>query len=337
MLQIESLPKRPIFIDWAITTDCYLACKHCRYLTAKGKRRKYSELNSDQAQTLAKQIAEASPRWVLVEGGEPLLRKDIFQIIKTLKTKDPNLAVFVISSGMGFTKALASSLASIGAKVIISVDSVDPDTYPKIRQGADFVEMINAILIAKEEKILDSVNVTLQAANASVPEINRIGRFLHVMGVGSINFLGLKPIGNNLRESKLVAELPKLFDTIANIQKRYNLQVHVDEPFFNAWCEENKVSTRPKSAEGPIVVEERSGCIFGEYLFIEPNGELKPCSFSPITIEKLGWEEIAKIQDKKNRKGKCGNCKYQLICGGCRVRSYVLTGDWYAADPYCPL
>ncbi|MEO0072885.1 MAG: radical SAM protein [candidate division WOR-3 bacterium] len=337
MLQIESLPQKPIFIDWAITTNCYLTCTHCRYLTLKGKRTRYPELNSQEAEVLASKIAESSPQWVLIEGGEPLLRKDIFQIIKVLKAKNFALPVFIISSGMGFTKALASNLASVGAKVLISVDSVDPDIYQKIRQGADFVEMINAILIAQEEKILDSINVTLQPANAQPQEITRLGRFLDAMGIKKVNFLGLKPVSSNLKHQHLVAELPKLFSSIVSIQNRYNLEVYVDEPFYKAWCQKNKTFSSPKETAGPIVVEERAGCIFGEYLFVEPDGKLKPCSFSPVTIEELGWDEIIKIQDKKNRHGKCGKCKYQAICGGCRVRSYVLTGDWYATDPYCPL
>ncbi|MCS7258254.1 MAG: radical SAM protein [candidate division WOR-3 bacterium] len=338
MLDLKNFPQKPIFIDWAITTSCNLSCAHCRYLTPKSnKKKKSSELNSQQAQILASEISQVTPQWVLIEGGEPFLRKDIFEIIRAMKSNNSELIVFIITSGMEFSTKLALDIADLKAKVIVSVDSVNPDTYQRIRRGADFVEMINSILIAKENKILDSINVTLQEANATPLEIKSLGRFAYLMGIPKINFLGLKPGFLGFKSTKLQKHLPKLFGEIVNIQTKYNLQVYVDEPFFKSWCAKNQIFISAKSQNGPIVVEERAGCIFGEYLFIEPNGQLKPCSFSPLTIDEIGWDTILKIQNKKNRNGKCASCKYQLICGGCRVRSYVLTGDWYASDPYCPI
>ena len=46
---------------------------------------------------------------------------------------------------------------------------------------------------------------------------------------------------------------------------------------------------------------------------------------------------LCRIKDSKTRSGHCSNCRYLAGCKGCRSRTFVLTGDWFAADPCCPL
>jgi radical SAM protein with 4Fe4S-binding SPASM domain len=331
MVTIDS----PIFVDWAITTNCTLSCRHCRYLVG-GKKKKFKELSSDALQDLVQELLDLSPHWFLIEGGEPFLREDLFDILQVIRERNKRIPIYLISSGNGFRAEYGPILATLSIKVMISVDSVEPDTYKEIRPGADFVEMINALFIAQENKILDSINFTLQDLNASKEEIQKIGRFASLMGVSQINILGIKPSSKVFKKKPWIRDLPQLFSEIINIQEKYNLKINVDEPFFGVWCQKNNIQLSTTKS-GPIVVDDRKGCIFGEYLFVEPDGSKKPCSFSPLTIQALSPQKIKEISNKKNRKGKCGKCDYQAICGGCRVRTYILTGDWFESDPYCPL
>lgn len=394
-MKLLKFPKnfKPIFVDWAITTKCYLNCTHCRYhgknnatetQTQKSKvksQKSKVELSNTEAIKLAKEIGKLKPQWILIEGGEPFLRKDLFDIIKILKprmdtnkhglrimkprmdTNIPNSSVvYNISSGMGFNERLAKKCQESGVKIMISLDSAIENTYQKIRVGARLSDAINAIKIAQRFGILDSINVTLQELNASIKEIKAIGKLANELQVKSINFLGFKPNSACATKSLLVAKFDKIFSEIVNIGNKYKINVKVDEPFFKPWTKTTpnvfarcfstptkqsptfEIATPPKGRlamtsdifqNGPIVAEEKSGCIFGEYLFIEPNGTLKPCSFSPLSFAEIGWKMIKKIQHKKNRQGKCGKCEYQLECGGCRVRTYALTGNWLETDPYC--
>jgi len=347
-LKLDS--KKPIFVDWAITSKCHLSCTHCRYRGIKvesseerGDRRK--ELTTNEAMKLASVINEIKPNWILVEGGEPFLRVDIFSIIKALQPqmntdthrlkKKP---IYIISSGKEFNEELAKKCKNNSVKLMISLDSAIKKTYEKIRKGAHFNDAINAIKVANKYNILDSINYTLQELNTSSKEIEAIGKLAQRYNIKSINFLGYKP--NTCTVSKTaIPDFSKVFSDIINIQKKYGLKVMVDEPFYKPWVKNSKFQI-PNSKfdnNGPIVVEDKSGCIFGEYLFIEPDGILKPCSFSPLSLDEIGMPTIKKIQDKRNRKGKCGKCEFQLQCGGCRVRTYVMTGDWLESDPFCPL
>jgi len=98
------------------------------------------------------------------------------------------------------------------------------------------------------------------------------------------------------------------------------------------------------------LVSSTSACIFGEYIFIDTDGGVKPCSFSPMTVGNVNekslaqiWEEILtspllnQIKDPKARTGDCQDCQYLEDCKGCRSRTFALTGDWFASDSVCPL
>jgi AdoMet-dependent heme synthase len=338
---------KPIFVDWAITTKCNLNCTHCRYYSkAKGKRQKGKlELNSEQAQELAININKSNPNWILIEGGEPFLRKDLFSILKEMKPQVhtgkhrlKNKPIYIITSGKEFNEDLAKKCKNNGVKLMISLDSAIKKTYEKIRKGAHFNNAINAIKIANKYNILDSINYTLQELNTSTKEIKAICKLAQRYKIKSINFLGYKP--NTCTVSKTsIPDFSKVFSDIIDIQKKYRLKVMVDEPFYKPWLLKSKVKIQKSKVDenGPIVVEDKSGCIFGEYVFIEPDGTIKPCSFSPLSIKQIGKQTIKKIQNKRNRKGKCAKCEYLLQCGGCRVRTYVMTGDWFASDLFCPL
>jgi len=88
------------------------------------------------------------------------------------------------------------------------------------------------------------------------------------------------------------------------------------------------------------------GCGAGTlYCALEPNGDVEPCVFIPITIgnikdQPLGWiwrnsEVLEKIRNRDEFEG-CGDCEYKYICGGCRARAYAYYGDLQGPDPSCP-
>jgi MoaA/NifB/PqqE/SkfB family radical SAM enzyme len=128
-------------------------------------------LNKEQAKKLAIRINKQKPNWILIEGGEPFLRKDLFEIIKNLKPRintnkrkldrnrnpfnpsNPWLQkrpIYIITSGHGFNEELAKKCKNNGVKLMISLDSVIKKTYEKIRKGAHFNDAINAIKIANK-------------------------------------------------------------------------------------------------------------------------------------------------------------------------------------------
>ena len=80
-------------------------------------------------------------------------------------------------------------------------------------------------------------------------------------------------------------------------------------------------------------------------LFINSEGDVLPCSYFPLSAGNVLEQPLKEIWEKselfnnlrsfKDYEGKCGVCKYLGVCGGCRARSYAVTGSYLAEEPYC--
>ena len=88
------------------------------------------------------------------------------------------------------------------------------------------------------------------------------------------------------------------------------------------------------------------GCVAGQLIaLIDHHGNVQPCSYFPKSagnIKEKSFKEIwdnsqllKDLRDFKRYKGKCGNCEYLGVCGGCRARSYAISGDYMDEEPYC--
>ena len=117
-------------------------------------------------------------------------------------------------------------------------------------------------------------------------------------------------------------------------------------PFFLDPDYYKKVSGKKANKES-IAVNPSVGCWCGSFYSINPVGDVAPCpllgdNVSGGNVLKKDIHEIlfkselfTKIIDRSNFKGKCGTCKYNQVCGGCRAITYYLTGDLYQSDPTC--
>jgi len=329
----------PHLIDWAITNRCNLRCLHCRGLAEE-------ELGAEALLNVAEEIPSLKPRWVILEGGEVLLRaQQLFEVINILRRS--NVKVYLISNGMLLERHTARKLASLDVNLMISIDGADRASYESTRKGASFDRLRRSVAVAAEYGILDSCPVTVGKHNQR--RIGELFRFVKEIGYTKVTFLGLKPCRDYREYALNDTEYEALFFSIIENQRLLNLDVYVDEPFFKPFLKEHDVRFSTDGENG-IVVPELSRCIFGEYMFIEANGDVKPCTFAPVVVGNVGirplgeiWDDIqhsefvGKITDPSNRASKCRECGYLHECGGCRSRAFALTGSWTAADPSCPL
>jgi len=328
----------PYMIDWAITNRCNLDCLHCRGMDKE-------ELDSRTILRVAEEIPSLKPRWVIVEGGEPLLRKELFEIIEIIHKS--SIKIYLISNGMLFNEDFARRFAELDVNLMISIDGADRETYEKIRRGASFERLKKSVAIANKYGILDSCPVTIGRQNYN--QIDKLFKFAKEIGYKKITFLGLKPCQDYEKYVLSGEEYKNFFFSVIRNQKDHQMDVYVDEPFFKPFLKEHHIDYSLNPENG-IIVPDVSRCIFGEYMFIETNGDIKPCTFAPIAIGNVNerslneiWKDmqnselIKKIKDFSTREGPCGECKYLNECGGCRSRTFNLTGNWNGTDPSCPL
>ena len=329
----------PRLIDWAITPKCNLSCRHCRGM-AQG------ELSTAKAQDLIGEIAKLKPGWVIVEGGEPLLREDLFELLDLMQQK--HLDAHLVTNGMLLSPRILTSLKSLGIKVMISIDGATAATYEAIRSGASFEEVVKQARNCAREGLLEALNFTLMKTNYT--EIRGIFELAKSIGIKQITIIGFKPCHGYHEEVLSPEEYVEAIRLACEGARTTGVGFFFDEPFFWATTKEKGFTVQMPASNTGILASSTTACIFGEYLFIEPNGDVKPCSFAPMVLGNVNekplnviWREVLvspffqQIKEPRTRTGQCRDCRYVADCKGCRSRTFMLTGDWFASDPCCPL
>ncbi len=304
------------------------------------------ELSTESATKLITEIAELRPGWVIVEGGEPLLRKDLFELLGLMRQKQ--LEVHLITNGMLLSPKILTTLKKLGVKVMISIDGAIAATYEAIRGGASFERVVEQARNCATEGLLEAINFTVLRRNYS--EIPGIFELAASIGVEKVTFIGLKPCHGYQEELLDPEEYAEAIRLTCQGAQKTGVGFFFDEPFFWATVKEKGLSARLPALSAGILAPSTTACIFGEYLFIDPNGDVKPCSFAPMVLDNVNrkplgeiWRGVLsspffhRIKDPKTRTGGCQDCQYLPECKGCRSRTFMLTQDWFSSDPCCPL
>jgi len=303
-------------------------------------------LSTERAKKLIAEIAELRPSWVIIEGGEPLLRKDLFELLGLLQQEQ--LEAHLITNGMLLSPQILATLKQLGVRVMISIDGATPATYEAIRNGANFERVVKSARLCAQEGLLEAINFTILRKNYT--EIPGILELASSMGTPKVTFIGLKPCQYYPEELLTPEEYGEAIKLACQAAQETGTEFFFDEPFFWATVREKGLPAQMPAVGTGILLPTTTACIFGEYLFIEPSGEVKPCSFAPMILgnvneKPLGeiWHEVLSspffhhLKDPESRTGYCRSCQYLADCKGCRSRAFVLTGDWFASDPACPL
>lgn len=336
--------KSPYFIDWAITSKCNLKCVHCPGMMG-------DDLTTEEAKSLIEAISSLSPGWVILEGGETFLRDDIFELIELMK--DRGLDVHTITNGLLLDEGMIRELARLKVKVLFSIDGADKRTYEQSKTGACWETMLGNARMVNRAGILHGVTTVFSRANKD--QLGALVRLTGSLGAKVLVIIGVEPF-SPWEEFSAIAPTPEEYraaiEEVASLMRTTPVQIFFDEPFWWALVKENGWGSGWPSEKSGIVVSERQGCIFGEYLYIQTNGDVRPCMFSPKSltfgnVRKKSlpqiWREMQEsrlLQDIRKaalRKGPCASCKYFDECRGCASRIFAYGGDYFLSDPACPI
>ncbi len=334
----------PMYVDWAITSMCNLNCRHCVGMEG-------GELTSEEATKIANDIIGLSPRWVILEGGEPLLRKDLHQIGGMFKKG--GIEVFVITNGNTFNQDRLQKLASFSPKVLFSIDGADAAVYEDTKRGARFE-------VAKEWAAQCAAlgifcGITTVLSKLNLRQVRELIQLTESLGGKRIIFLPLKPFGKDEVSTRYYQQYtltPKEQEAVVKEIYGYgsNLDIFYDEPFL--WNLSTKHGFSLSSADSGITIPEVKGCAASYSLYIQTGGSVRPCMFSPeeltfgnaaqepledIWLRMRQSEVLTRWADQSVRKGACGKCPQFESCRGCLARTTRLLGDVLEADPICPL
>ncbi len=323
-------------ISWNTTKRCNLQCKHC-YRDSGPDAETQGELTTAEGKALISQIKNAGFRLLILSGGEPLMREDIFELVST--AKDAGLIPAMGTNGTLLSREAAQELNDRGLKgIAISVDSLDKAYHDDFRgQVGAFDQTQIGIENALAAGLRVQINLTLTDQNQDVFE-NMVD-YYEKKGVHAIHPFFLVPTGRALTMEDEGLREKSYFDMIRKILEKQKYSTLELKPT----CAPQFM---PMAKEMGVAQRFTRGCLAGTaYCCILPQGEVHICPYLPISagnVRESSFEDIwknseifNKLRDFTNYEGACGTCEQQGICGGCRARAYYYQGNFLAEEPWC--
>ena len=321
-------------VAWELTRNCNLNCMHCRARASCGPFE--GELTTAECKNVIDSIASFASPTIILTGGEPLLREDIFEIIDYGRQKGLRLVIAV--NGTLVDEPIAQRLRDSGImRVSMSLDGKDAKSHDTFRGvSGSFASVMNASKIFNKVGLPFQINTTVTRLN--VDDLGEIYELVKSLGAVAWHVFLLVPVGRGegLKGEELNAGMYEdVLHWLYSVETKNELEMKVTcAPHYYRIVKEK--GDTPKSA----------GCLAGKsFLFISHRGIAQPCGYLEMAsgdVRKEGvqkvWESspvFNAIRDLRGYKGKCGACKYLRICGGCRARALELKGDVLQEEPYC--
>ncbi len=350
-------PPGPVVI-WNLVRRCNLTCKHCYSISAD--KDFPGELSTQEIYTVMDDLKGFRVPVLILSGGEPLLRPDIFEISR--RAKDMGFYVGLSTNGTLIDAANIDKIAAVGYDYVgISIDGIK-QTHDRFRRldGA-FDASMRGIRLCHARGIKVGMRFTMTQDNAA--ELPQLLTLMEAEGIDKfyLSHLNYAGRGNINRKTDVALETTRhamdlLFDTCWDyIQRGLHKEFvtgnnDADGVYLLYWIRkhfpEKEAHMRAKLAQWGgnssgvnIANIDNLGIVHPDtFWWHYPLGSVRARPFSQI------WQDTADPlmaglkASPRTIKGRCGACQYFDVCGGnTRVRAHQLTGDPWAEDPACYL
>ena len=347
MNKIHTNENQPRLVAWEVTRSCNLNCVHCRASSEKGPYD--GELDRVKSLEILDQIALVGRSIIILSGGEPLLRQDIFDLARY--GTNLGLRMVMATNGTLLTTPVAEEIKASGIKRIsISLDGADAEEHDRFRKvtGA-FDSAIRGIGILKTVGIEFQINTTITRHN--VGRIDKIHEMAVELGAVAHHIFLLVPTGrarDMVNQEIDSLEYERLLHWFSNMRDKspIHLKATCAPHYYRILRQEAHRKGEKIDIETYGLDAVTRGCLGGtSFCFISHDGIVQPCGYLELNCGDLKnssfdsiWrnsEIFKKLRVPSEYKGKCGRCEYQNFCGGCRARAYEATGDYLAEEPLC--
>ncbi len=336
--------RAPMMCYWELTRACDLACRHCR-AEAQAERHP-GELSTEECRRLIDQLAQFGDPLphVVITGGDPLKRPDLWDIIGMLKQKGFQVAI-TPSGTYALSEPVVDRFRHEGIWMVsMSLDGSDPTRHDGIRQvpGA-YHQTLRAMRWCSQANLPMQINTLV--CRETLDDLRAIHQLVTEHAAARWSPFFLIQVGRGRGLSEITPEqseqtcrmLIELADTSPVVIKTTEL------PQYRRVVLQFAPSGSAARAQIQRGLGIRDGC---GILFISHLGDLYPSGFLPVTVGSVHSVDpvtayrtaplLAQLRDSGQLGGKCGLCEFRDACGGSRARAWAHTGDVMAADPMCP-
>ena len=350
-----SFDTAPYLVLWELTRACALNCVHCR--ASAIRKRDERELSFDECCQVMDQLCEFGKPLIVLTGGDPVWRPDLFQIVRAANERGLTTAITPSATPRTTENVIRELKASGIARIAVSLDGPDCTSHDAFRRvPGSFDWTTNIISWANRHEIPIQINSTIWKGNfqkfeALVKKVEDFGAVLW-------SAFFLVPTGRAGKEMQISSSdaeeiLLKMFEL--SRQGKFDVKATAAPHFRRVLLEQIEQTNSQSDKElGGLSPSFKLGALRSYQsvndgkgiMFISHVGDIYPSGFLPLScgnIRDISPVEVyrkhplfASLRDSQLLRGKCGDCRYKAICGGSRARAFAEYGDHLASDSLCP-
>ncbi|MFG0247521.1 MAG: TIGR04053 family radical SAM/SPASM domain-containing protein [Phycisphaeraceae bacterium JB051] len=345
----EDVHHSPFLIFYETTRACDLVCQHCR-ACAQSKAHA-NQLSTEASKAMIDELAKFPKKPLLVmTGGDPLKRPDIYELIRHGKSKGMRIAMTPSATPLVTAEAIGNLRDAGVSRMAISLDGADAKTHDAFR-GIDgiFERSLRIIDDTHAAGLPMQINTTITKRNFH--QVDAIAELINRPGVVLWSVFFLVPVGRGLREQGIEpGEYEKVFAKLWQHAQTKNYGVKTTEAHhYRRFVLQQKgdpqanpaaLAGKPKVQRAPIGISDGKGVMFISHVgYMYPSGFLPiNCGHfpdqSPVDVYQ-NHETFKSLRNPDGFTGKCSVCEYRKVCGGSRARAYAVTRNPLASEPDC--
>ena len=336
-------------VFWETTAGCNLECIHCRRIDVSLELAQ-DDMTTEESKAFIDSLAEFAKPILVLSGGEPLFRPDIFELAQY--ATDKGLTVAMATNGTLVTAEVARKMKESGVRrVSISLDGATSETHNEFRKiEGSFEDAIRGLHLCQEAGVETQINSTI--ARHNVHEVEDLYQLAQDLGAKAMHIFMLVPVGCGVEiaEDQMLPadQYEEVLNWFYDISKEKKLETKATcaPHYFRIMRQRAKEEGIRITPQTHGMAAMTKGCLAGTAVcFVSHKGEVFPCGYLPVHCGNVKtqpfreiWEEsvvFGDLRDPEQLEGKCGLCEFKKVCEGCRARAYYEAGSYLAEEPYC--
>jgi radical SAM protein len=352
--------KAPFTIAWEVTRACAYACVHCR--ADAQHTPDPNELSTEEGFTLIDRLAEFGSPILIFTGGDPMMRRDLFDLIAYATQKGLRCSLTPTATALPTRERLEKAKQAGIRRIALSLDAPTPEVHDNFRQIQGSWERTMRIL-QNAQSVGLSAQVNTTVSNHNLHLLPDMVPFIEQVGAVQWSVFFLVPTGRAQTPWMISPEdHESVFNWLYDLSQTAPFDIKATAaPMYRRVAIERKraeLNDGDGSGEQEVTFQgagfqyadglnrPRRGVNDGNgFLFISHKGEIMPSGFLPISAANVREQDVVDVyrnhllftnlRDVTKLKGKCGICEYRDVCGGQRGRAFGVTGDYLESDPAC--
>ncbi|GAB2759261.1 TIGR04053 family radical SAM/SPASM domain-containing protein [Nocardioides pakistanensis] len=341
--------RAPFTIAWEVTRACVFACVHCR--ADAQRRRDPRELTTVEGYALIDRLAEFGSPILVFTGGDPMMRRDLFELISYADEKGLRCSLTPTATTSPTRERLRLAALAGVRRIALSLDGPNSEVHDAFRKVDGSWERTMTILRnAQEVGLSAQINTTVTAHNVHL--LPDMVQFVREVGAVQWSVFFLVPMGRGQELSMISPEEhERVLTWLHELSRQGDFDIKATAaPMYRRIAAQHRHGDGPVGGAGFAFHDGLDRPVQGVndgrgFLFISHLGEIMPSGFLPISVGNVREDDVVEVyrtnelfralRDPARLTGKCGACEYADVCGGQRGRAYAVTGDPLASDPAC--